>query len=131
MTFISDAPTDVSYYVLCLFKLNTLYALYYVNQLQNGWMYVQKYGPNKLTSQVKCKALKEKCSLREMNLFLTIKGFFWVGVTTSNFLPKMSAAFGQEEYSDCWVLVTRCTVVACSHTHTHTHTQTQQCKYLR
>jgi len=36
MIFISDAPTDVRYYVLDLFKLNALYGLYYVNQLQNG-----------------------------------------------------------------------------------------------
>jgi len=31
MIFIYDVPTDVSYYVLDLFTLNALYALYCVN----------------------------------------------------------------------------------------------------
>jgi len=36
MIYISDAATDVSYYVLDLFTLNALYVLYYAKQLQNG-----------------------------------------------------------------------------------------------
>jgi hypothetical protein len=72
MIFISDEPTDISYYVLDLFTLSALYVLYYVNQLQNGQMYVQKYEPVTLTSQIKYKAVKKKCSLHGMNLSLSL-----------------------------------------------------------